>query len=104
MKLVKMSLVAALLASSGLFADETSDIEVSANIALTSNYIWRGMTQSDDSPAVQGGFDLGYKGFYAGVWIEHALGQADDGMEMTFPHEQFFNLGLHPFTKQGAVG
>ena len=68
MKLVKMSLVAALLASSGLFADETSDIEVSANIALTSNYIWRGMTQSDDSPAVQGGFDLGYKGFYAGVW------------------------------------
>ena len=68
MKLVKMSLVAALLASSGLLADETSDIEVSANVALTSNYIWRGMTQSDDSPAIQGGFDLGYKGLYAGVW------------------------------------
>ncbi len=48
--------------------EETSDFTYSANIALTSNYVWRGITQTDNSPAIQGGFDLGYKGFYAGVW------------------------------------
>jgi uncharacterized protein (TIGR02001 family) len=26
------------------------------------------MTQSDNSPAIQGGFDLDYKGVYVGVW------------------------------------
>jgi len=68
MKLLKMSLVAALFASSTLLAEETSGVEISANVALTSNYVWRGMTQSQDSPAIQGGFDLGYEGIYAGVW------------------------------------
>ena len=29
---------------------------VSANVSFTSDYIWRGMTQSD-APAIQGGFD-----------------------------------------------
>jgi len=68
MKSIKLSLIAALLASSSLVADIVSDTEVSANVALTSNYVWRGMTQSKNSPAVQGGFDLGYKGAYVGVW------------------------------------
>ena len=41
---------------------------ISANVSLTSDYIWRGMTQSD-APAVQGGFDYeSDSGFYAGVW------------------------------------
>ena len=67
MKLIKLSLVVALMVSVA-FADEKSDLGVSANVAMTSNYIWRGMTQSDNSPAIQGGFDLDYKGIYAGVW------------------------------------
>lgn len=68
MKLIKISLAAALAASVLLGAEETSNVNVSANMALTSNYVWRGMTQSDNSPAVQGGIDLEYKGFYASVW------------------------------------
>jgi uncharacterized protein (TIGR02001 family) len=48
--------------------ETTSDFTTSANLALTSNYVWRGMTQTSNSPAVQGGIDLGYKGLYAGVW------------------------------------
>ena len=70
MKLIKMSLVAALLVGSSAFAGEYKDsgLEVSANMAITSNYIWRGMTQSANSPAIQGGIDLGYKGFYLGTW------------------------------------
>ena len=41
---------------------------VSANVSFTSDYIWRGMTQSD-GPAIQGGFDYANdSGFYAGIW------------------------------------
>ena len=68
MKSIKLSLVAALLVSSSLVADIISDTEVSANVALTSNYVWRGMTQTGNAPAVQGGVDLGYKGAYLGLW------------------------------------
>ena len=70
MKSIKLSLVAALLTVgvTTLSADFLSEVETSANVALTSNYVWRGMTQTDDRPAIQGGFDLGYKGVYAGVW------------------------------------
>ena len=71
MKSIKLSLVAALLASTSLVADITSDVEVSANVALTSNYVWRGMTQSDNLPAIQGGVDLGYKGAYVGIWASN---------------------------------
>ena len=46
--------------------------ELSANLALTSKYKFRGQDQSDpgDSvlPAVQGGFDWEGAGFYAGNW------------------------------------
>lgn len=68
MKLIKLSLAAFLATASLAVAGNASEVGVSANVAMTSNYIWRGMTQSDDSPAIQGGFDLDYKGFYAGTW------------------------------------
>lgn len=43
--------------------------EVSGNVALTSDYVWRGVSQSDSDPAIQGGFDYAHdSGFYAGVW------------------------------------
>ena len=45
-----------LLLSIGLFS-LPSFSEVSANVGFTTDYIWRGMTQSD-GPAVSGGFDL----------------------------------------------
>ena len=32
--------------------------ESSANVALTSNYVFRGLTQTDDGVAVQGGYDI----------------------------------------------
>ena len=80
-KITTLSLVAALAVSSAFAGGDIapveevaveaapeSEITVSANLAITSNYIWRGMTQTKNSPAVQGGIDLGYKGFYLGTW------------------------------------
>ena len=44
----------------------------SANIGAVSNYMWRGVTQAQDGPAVQGGLDYAHaSGFYAGTWVSN---------------------------------
>ncbi|MDD5406510.1 MAG: TorF family putative porin [Sulfurovaceae bacterium] len=74
MKFKRLSLIAIMAMSSFIYADgdivaaEQSDFTYSANMALTSNYVWRGLSQTSNSAAIQGGIDLGYKGFYAGTW------------------------------------
>ena len=84
MKFIKLSLAAAVLATGMLAADE-SEIGISANVAATSNYVWRGMTQTDDSPAIQGGFDLDWKGAYIGVWGSNInFGDAKASLEADF--------------------
>ena len=46
-----------------------AEMEISGNVALTSDYRFRGISQSDESIAVQGGFDLGWDtGIYIGTW------------------------------------
>jgi uncharacterized protein (TIGR02001 family) len=43
-------------------------LEWTANISGTSDYIFRGISQNRRDPALQGGVDLTYGLFYAGVW------------------------------------
>ncbi len=44
-------------------------VSVSGNASLTSDYIWRGMTQNQGEVSFQGGFDLETDaGFYLGTW------------------------------------
>lgn len=40
----------------------------SGNAALTSDYVFRGISQSAENPALQGGFDYTNVQFYAGAW------------------------------------
>ncbi|MCC7413632.1 MAG: hypothetical protein IT495_18615 [Gammaproteobacteria bacterium] len=51
-------------------AGDDSPHSFSANVALTTDYRFRGISQTSEDPAVQGGFDYSYApyGFYAGVW------------------------------------
>ena len=42
------------------------------NVGLFSQYIFRGLTQTNRKPAIQGGFDYAHEsGFYAGVWASN---------------------------------
>jgi len=41
---------------------------LSANVALATEYIFRGFSQTAEGPAIQGGFDATCGRFYAGVW------------------------------------
>ena len=63
LKTLVVSLV--LIASSGI----AHAVSVSGNMAITSDYIWRGMTQNAGEVSVSGGFDLETDaGFYIGTW------------------------------------
>lgn len=47
-----------------------ADTSFTANIALTSDYVFRGISQSNEEPTIQGGMDWAdpITGIYAGVW------------------------------------
>lgn len=46
-----------------------SDHAFTANVGLVSDYLYRGISQTNARPAIQGGFDYAHSsGFYAGVW------------------------------------
>jgi uncharacterized protein (TIGR02001 family) len=50
-------------------AKPTSPHTLTGNVGLFSQYIFRGLTQTNGDPAIQGGFDYAHaSGFYAGVW------------------------------------
>ena len=49
---------------------------ISANVALSTDYVYRGQSQSDENPAISGGFDYsyatgGFADFYAGTWASN---------------------------------
>jgi uncharacterized protein (TIGR02001 family) len=76
MKTIQKTAIA--LAASGLFATaafaQTAPAApeaspVTANVSLTSDYRFRGISQSNLRPAIQGGFDYAHEsGFYIGNW------------------------------------
>ena len=66
---------------------------VSANVAFSSDYVWRGMTQSD-GPALQGGFDFeDESGFYAGIWGSNVNFNDGAGSELDYYAGYGFSLG-----------
>ena len=53
----------------GSGAAVAQDSPFTANVALVSDYAYRGISQTDERPALQGGFDYAHaSGLYVGVW------------------------------------
>jgi len=74
-------------------ASVSSYAGVSANVSFTTDYIWRGMTQSD-GPAVQGGFDYeADSGFYASFWGSNVNFNNGNGQELDYYAGYGFSLG-----------
>ncbi|CAM8416345.1 TorF family putative porin [Candidatus Methylopumilus planktonicus] len=71
--LITTVLLGALAVPSFVFAaDSAPGVTVAYNVGLYSQYIFRGLTQTDRSPAVQGGVDLTHSsGFYLGAWASN---------------------------------
>ncbi len=80
---MKKSIVLA-TAVAAVLTSGVASAELTANAALTSNYIWRGVTQTTDQAAGQGGIDWGHdSGVYVGTWVSNVnFDNSDDGYEM----------------------
>lgn len=56
----------------------TPDWTVTGNVGVFSQYVFRGLSQTDDKPALQGGFDVAHRsGFYAGTWLSNISWYSD---------------------------
>ncbi len=90
-KLLTAAVATALFSGAGLIqAQERDDVDVasddgfqiSGNVALTSDYRFRGISQSDTSGAIQGGFDAEFSpGFYIGTWGSSVDFDSNDGYD-----------------------
>ena len=87
LNLAKRALPALLLGGAGLIplSASASAQEVSANVAMTTDYRFRGASLSDEAIAIQGGFDLAFEsGFYAGTWGSSIEPVGNSEMELDF--------------------
>lgn len=72
------------------------EVTVTGNVALTTDYAFRGISQSDESPAVSGGLDaaFGDSGFYVGTWASSInFGSGGSNMELDLYGGYKFSLG-----------
>lgn len=100
LKALSLALVAS--ASTVTFADEAPllplGLEFSGSAAMTTDYRFRGLTQTKSDPAIQVGFQLDHStGLYAGVWGSNVdfgvtLNEDDGSFEADSPH-----LELDPY-------
>jgi len=72
----------------------------SANLAFTSDYIWRGVSQNNSQTAVQGGFDVAHtSGLSAGVWASNVY-----STEATLEVDLYANYGFKVAGIDASVG
>lgn len=84
----KLVLVTAIAACTfGAVSTAQAEVTTSANANITTDYKFRGISQTNAGPAFQGGFDAAFSnGFYIGNWNSNInnLGAGSSGLEMDF--------------------
>lgn len=90
--ITKMALGMPLLAASPAVVyaqdQDTGPFDISnfsSTVTITTDYVFRGISFSEEDPAIQGSMDWGYKNFYAGVWGSSiGIGGDDFSVELDF--------------------
>lgn len=89
--MMKKVLPASALAAAVMLASASSHAELTANASITNNYMWRGLTQTINEAAVQGGVDYAHEsGFYAGTWTSNVGYDSDDAF--SYEHDMYFGF------------
>ncbi|SRR5258706_6105144 len=80
------------------FAEEPAPANTfTANVGIFSQYIFRGLTQTNGKPALQGGFDYAHaSGLYAGVWASNVSWISDFNSAASASLEMDFYGGYKP--------
>lgn len=68
---MKINLLAGVASLAMMTAVGAGAQSLSYGVALTSDYISRGTTQTENGPAIQPWFEYGVGGFYAGIWASN---------------------------------
>ena len=97
--LITTAVLGALAVPSFVFAADAApapDLTVAYNIGLYSQYIFRGLTQTDRGPALQGGVDLTHSsGFYLGAWASNISWLRDTNNAYTSAPTTAYQKGGH---------
>lgn len=92
------------------------DLPISANISIVSDYAFRGFSQTDQRPALQGGFDYKHdSGFYAGLWASNVSWLSDAGASNSLEIDVYagysgsmgpfgYDIGLLQYYYPGSYG
>jgi len=92
-KVLPAAIAASLLA--GATATSVQAAEISANVSLVSDYRFRGISQSDEDIAIQGGFDLGFdNGIYIGTWGSSVDFDSNDGFDGSLELDYYIGWGM----------
>jgi len=112
--MIKKTLTTALVATTlgaGVAQAQTpaSPHTISANVGLYSQYIFRGLTQTNADPAIQGGLDYSHSsGFYAGTWASNISWLTDSstvtGYTSSSMEWDFYGGYRNTFGKNGDFG
>lgn len=85
MKAMKIALATAVATAALSGAAMAQELKLAPNIAFTSDYVFRGVSQTQEDPSIQGGLDLTYGIAYAGVWASNVdFGVKDPDLEVDF--------------------
>lgn len=94
---------AASMADAAPAAAPASAWSQSANLAFTSDYIWRGLSQTATHMAVQGGFDVAHtSGLSAGIWASNVNQNGPDGNNIEV--DLYANYGFKVAGIDASVG
>jgi len=90
-KKIISSSIAVLSLSSGAY---THAGEIEGNVALATDYVFRGFSQTLEEPAISGGLDYGFEnGFYLGTWGSNVDFGGDATAEIDFYGGYAFEAG-----------
>jgi len=81
-----------------------SDLTITGNAGVFSDYQFRGISQTDKKPAFQGGFDIGHaSGFYVGNWNSNVDSSLYNGANIEMDFYGGFKYPAGPVTLDGGV-
>jgi uncharacterized protein (TIGR02001 family) len=75
-------------------AEAAPEYTLTGNLGLTTDYVFRGVSQSQNKPAVSGGVDFGISGFYLGMWASNVAWVNDGGYKTNSSLETDFYGGF----------
>jgi uncharacterized protein (TIGR02001 family) len=94
--LITTAVLGALAAPAFVFAADAApapDLTVAYNVGLYSQYIFRGLTQTNHKPALQGGVDLTHSsGLYLGMWGSN-ISWLTDGTNAAAGETKYYKSG-----------